>query len=99
LSGDFNIDIASSNANGELFEELLLCYGFDFLLREPTRITSHSQTCIDNIISNKNKKEFSLSVVELGLSDHAAQLLLKYKEGATKKAKKNSLNDFSTQII
>lgn len=72
LCGDFNIDILKNNRISLEFENLLLCYNLKLVIRQPTRLSSNS--CIDNfaIHSRRNCKS---QVLDIGLSDHTAQLL------------------------
>jgi hypothetical protein len=72
IAGDFNIDILK-NSNMTLdFKCLLLRYNFKLSLNIPTRLAS--QSCIDNFAHNL-KKICKAEVLELGLSDHTAQLI------------------------
>lgn len=71
LCGDFNVNLL---VNGRETSELLCLlnsFGAKPFVQEPTRITEHSSTCIDNIISNTNLR--NVNVIDLGLSDHCLQ--------------------------
>ncbi|KAG6438989.1 hypothetical protein O3G_MSEX000387 [Manduca sexta] len=71
LCGDFNINMLTKSNQSIDFENVLSGYNLTLQIREPTRIPSN--TCIDNFAHNiKNCKS---EVIELGLSDHTAQIL------------------------
>lgn len=72
IAGDFNIDVLKSNNVTLDFECLLLNYNLKLALHEPTRFAS--QTCIDNFAHNFTKG-CKTKTLELGLSDHTAQLI------------------------
>lgn len=72
IAGDFNIDVLKCNNVTLDFECLLLNHNLKLALREPTRKISN--TCIDNYAHNF-KKQCKTEVLELGLSDHTAQLI------------------------
>ena len=44
-------------------------------VRSPKRITSSTESLIDVIITNKDNPELRASVVDLGFSDHLAQIV------------------------
>ena len=44
-------------------------------VRDPTRITPYTESLIDVIVTNKENPELRASVVDLGLSDHLAQIV------------------------
>ena len=44
--------------------------GCNFLVDKPTRITTHSATCIDHIYSNLNAEKLNNFVILSGISDH-----------------------------
>lgn len=71
VCGDFNIDTLVESAESKEFVSLLQSYHMRPFIREPTRVTYHSQTCLDNIISNIVLN--TPGVMELGLSDHSLQ--------------------------
>lgn len=71
LCGDFNLDILTKNSESREFLCLLRSFNMQPYIDEPTRITNHSATCIDNIISNLPR--FNVNVIELSLSDHTLQ--------------------------
>jgi Reverse transcriptase (RNA-dependent DNA polymerase) len=74
LAGDFNIDILQLTTNQTLLGDLLASYNCIPTITEPTRITAHSESCIDNIYTNTNTT-FNSSLLVSGLSDHEGQYL------------------------
>jgi hypothetical protein len=46
----------------------------------PTRITSSSESLIDVIVTNRDYLEQSVTVIDLGLSDHLAQIIRIHSE-------------------
>lgn len=75
IAGDFNLNFISNENNVILFRDVLDCYGFQFLINKPTRISVNSSTCIDNILINEKFNTFNAGIVDLNLSDHLAQTL------------------------
>lgn len=73
IVGDFNIDLLRNDSCAKLFCDLLNSYKMHCTIKEPTRITEHSQTCIDNIITNL--RSYATQVVHNGLSDHTGQVI------------------------
>lgn len=45
-------------------------YNFHQNVKEPTRITAASTTCIDVIFTNLNKSGLPITVTEYGISEH-----------------------------
>lgn len=55
---------------------LLEEYGLHTITTKPTRITHHSETAIDYIITNIDKQDFlSMCNVEVGITDHLMQCI------------------------
>lgn len=75
ICGDFNIDQLKDNNETNTFNSVLRSFNYKVTILCPTRITKRSQTNIDNIITNLENKAIRTNVIELGLSDHTAQLL------------------------
>ncbi|KAK9730473.1 hypothetical protein QE152_g15151 [Popillia japonica] len=71
---DFNINLNADNNNVEQFLSILSCYGAVPVIREYTRVTSTSNTCIDNIIVD-NTLDYTAHSLFSGISDHKAQVL------------------------
>jgi hypothetical protein len=56
-------------------KNLLVSYNLKNTVNNPTRITSVSESLIDVIVTNREYPEQSAVVIDLGLSDHHAQLI------------------------
>ena len=70
VCGDLNIDyLTDSNEKLELFN-IFLSHNLTNLLDAPTRVTSHSSTGLDYIITNANHLTNSAEIIKSGLSDH-----------------------------
>lgn len=98
LCGDFNVNLLVDGLEARDFLCLLNSFGAEAFVKEPTRITDHSSTCIDNMISNVELR--NVKVVELGISDHCLQhatleIKIKSNSGATFK----QVRDFSKTNI
>jgi len=68
---NFNINIdpkASSYKSNNLVTSLISCNAFP-LITLPTRITEHSQTIIDNIITNDTTNKLLPEIIRTDLSD------------------------------
>ena len=78
LLGDFNIDLLKYDTNKDSTAFLDLMYT-NFLLpyvTTPTQVTSHSETLIDNIFSNKIEDDLISGNIITTISDHYGQFLL-----------------------
>jgi hypothetical protein len=75
LCGDWNIDFPSDNGNLNDLKDLLLRYNLINTVQSPTKITKSTSTLIHLMIINRKYYMEPATVVDLGLSDHHAQLL------------------------
>ena len=78
LMSDFNIDllkydsnINSSNFLDKTYSSFPLSY-----ISSPSRLTTRSQTLIDNIFSNNIEEDINSRILTSKISDHYAQFLL-----------------------
>lgn len=83
ILGDYNVNILEKTNKAELLLNAFRSFNLHPSIAVPTRITSHSQTCIDNIFTNV--KNYNVDVLDIGLSDHTCQVIsiltsLSYKE-------------------
>jgi len=72
---DWNIDFLHEDSNQKDLRDLLLRYNLVNTVQYPTRITKSTSTLIDVIMINKKYYMESATVIELGFSDHQAQVL------------------------
>ena len=71
FGGDLNVDFLSENLNCIHLTNLLNKYGLNQLISQPTRITEHSSTLIDLIITSNKDIVTDLNVLRMdGISDH-----------------------------
>ena len=63
------------NTRLQELKNLLESYDMINTVRCPTRITSSSESLIDVIITNRENSELRAMVIDLGLSDHLAQII------------------------
>jgi len=75
LCGDWNIDLLQEGSNQKDVTDLLLRYNLVNTVQSPTRITKSTSTLINVIITNKKYYMEPATVIELGVSDHQAQVL------------------------
>ena len=75
LLGDFNVNLLSYNEHNQTNEFLdsLASNSFIPLILQPTRITSHSNTLIDNIFSNVIDPDIISGNLTATISDHLPQ--------------------------
>jgi hypothetical protein len=75
LYGDWNVDMLHESYNQRELLGLLQRYNLINTTQSPTRITNNSNTLLDVMVINKIWYKSPVSVLELGLSDHSAQIL------------------------
>lgn len=76
VAGDFNTNILKDGVEQSLLIETFTTYGMQPLMREASRTTETSSSCIDNIFSNINIEEiFSKETKSWCMSDHYCQVL------------------------
>ena len=70
VMGDFNLDfLCSDHHPTDDFVNTIYSYGFHPLIDQHTRITPHSSTLIDNILTN-NDNALSAGILNTDISDH-----------------------------
>jgi hypothetical protein len=75
LCGDWNLNFLVDNKKLQELQILLESYNMMNIVRSPTRITPSTVSLIDVIITNKDSPILSTAVIDLGFSDHHAQLV------------------------
>lgn len=72
VMGDFNIDLLTKNRYAEKMLEILTDQGLCQIVNQPTRITEHSATLIDYVITNKDLKSRVKYVIDARdkITDH-----------------------------
>ena len=78
LLGDFNVNLLNYNEHNQTNEFLdsLASNSFIPLILQPTRITSHSNTLIDNIFSNVIDPDIISVNLTATMSDHLPQFAI-----------------------
>lgn len=72
VMGDFNIDVLDVNDPvTRRFEDVLKSFGLRWAINSPTRVTEHSATAIDNVVTNLT--DVLVSVINTAISDHHGQ--------------------------
>ena len=74
LCGDWNINFLQTSPHTRELNNFLLQYNLKHTVHVPTGITKTTATLLDVVITNE-KPINSLKVMDLGLSDHYAQIL------------------------
>ncbi len=70
--GDFNIDVLDvNNPITKRFDDLLKSFGLVWSVNSPTRVTDHSATAIDNVVTNVT--DAKVTVINTAISDHYGQ--------------------------
>ena len=96
IMGDFNIDLLkSSHSNTEEFLNNLESYFFNPHILQPTRITNHSATLIDNIFFNSITHHTISGNIVHDLSDHLPNFLIINKFSTLPKHFKITRRDYS----
>ena len=77
ICSDFNIDLLKigNNENYHQFYNMLCSYGFLPKIIQPTRVTDHHSTLIDNIFSNNLTDETKSGNIYFTLSEHFSQFV------------------------
>ena len=95
--GDFNIDLLqyeSHNSSDEFFNTIISHSFLPYIL-QPTRVTYHSSTVIDNIFSNISDFETLSGDITTIIADHFAQFLLIKKCNVSYKPTSYSVYNYS----
>jgi hypothetical protein len=64
-----------SRFEGSLVQELLSLHNLVNTVRSPTRVTKNTAYLIDVVITDKETISDTVTVIDLGYSDHKAQVL------------------------
>jgi hypothetical protein len=75
LCGDWNVNFLQNSGKLQKLQNLLLIYNLENTVKAPTRITSHSKSLINVIILNSTSETMFTEVLDLGYSDHLAQIV------------------------
>jgi hypothetical protein len=72
IAGDINLDVLHYNDNDNVAEyiDLLFSFGLLQVVTKPTRVSCHSATLIDHVLTNVSTSEHKTVVITSKLSDH-----------------------------
>ena len=73
VAGDFNINLLDfeTNKKVQIFVNLMFDFSLIPAIKKPTRVTKHTATAIDNIITNRIiNSDFKSAIVKTDLPDH-----------------------------
>ena len=78
IMGDFNINLLDydTHIGASNFYDTIACHNLQPLILQPSRVTSRSQTLIDNIFSNNCKYNTVSGNIICTISDHFAQFAI-----------------------
>lgn len=91
VGGDFNVDLSKDRGDSGRLRELFMDFGLQATFLEPSRISSSSESTIDNIFSNVN--DFETLTFQPHLSDHKGQILSYIAYTAPQKIGKSTCRD------
>ena len=81
LAGDFNINLLDFETNKKVQSFVNLMFEFSMIptINKPTRVTKHTATAIDNIITNCIiNSDFKSAIVKTDLSDHFSIIFINF---------------------
>src|SRR5436190_21337206 len=75
IAGDININVLEESSTSKELKYILAHHGMKHLVDFPTRVTHNTSSCLDNFLTNINKKHVMVSGIVTALSDHDGQIL------------------------
>ena len=101
ILGDFNVDVSKRNNLSSLIGEICKSKVLTQHVSSPTRVTEHSSTTIDLVLSN-SKHAKDCEVVNLGISDHSLVYIRRERTKIDRRGRKvkiRSLKKFNDQAF
>ena len=100
--GDFNLCLMKNKSNlHKQYEEVLNVFNCKQLIKEVTRETDSSSSCLDHIFTNNAEKCCQAGVIKSGLSDHyitfSTRKIIRGQIGKHNTVKIRSLKNYSTE--
>jgi hypothetical protein len=86
--GDWNVNLLQENEHVQTLKNILASCGLINKVTSPTRVTSSSESLLDVMVINRQFNKNYLEVVNMGYSDHLAQILWVSIEKSNKDGKK-----------
>ena len=107
MLGDLNINLLFQGRqipNGiRSYREFCAHHGLKQLINVPTRITKHSSTLLDHILTNTKEKNSQSGIIDVGLSDHqmiyCTRKVLKPKSNKKTYIKIRSLKHYTKELL
>lgn len=75
IGGDLNINTLENSVKSKQLIDLMLEFKFVQHIKEPTRISQTTSTCLDLIFTNFYDNKMYMTVEELGFSDHCGTII------------------------
>jgi exonuclease III len=75
ICGDWNINLLQENNHVQALQSILLAYNLINTVTSPTRVSRSSVSMIDVMVTSKQFNENFTEVVNVGYTDHLAQVL------------------------
>lgn len=70
IGGDLNVNFLKESKLKRSISNLFHTYNFKQIVKEATRVTANSSSCLDVIFTNFNNNRLTVNIQELGFSDH-----------------------------
>lgn len=70
--GDFNVNLLGNRPSVRFLQQLLIQHNCIQLVENPTRVTDHSESLLDLLITNFDRCYSDTEVLSFGFSDHSA---------------------------
>lgn len=75
MVGDFNVELSNNTEFGQKLLHVLHSYGLSYKINVPTRVTLHTASCLDNVITNFDPDMLLVENFDPDISDHHAQII------------------------
>lgn len=98
ILGDFNINVSSNDKPSQDLAKMCGLLGLSQVISDPTRLTNHSATCLDLIITDIEWVHMA-GVVDSSISDHFPVFLCRKKDRLEKKVTEIRFRDFDLEAF
>lgn len=82
LIGDINLDLNANTVHSRDICNILSMFGIMHLIKEPTRVTGNSSSCLDNILTNFEMNRLNFGTCNPHLADHLGIFVRIHTESA-----------------
>lgn len=76
LAGDFNLDMSRNTEQARDLQNIFFMYGSKYYITSPTRVTSTTSSCLDNIVCNMLTEDIVAGICDPDISDHFSVYIL-----------------------